>query len=137
MEYLHLLSPGKEGATEGGIEHETRANTRKNKLRPSKQEGLAEGDEEEECGLGERGHVRSSLTFDRETMELKLEEGVSGESNRGGSREGNDDSLGLYELDSDCQSPSHGSGDVLSANSRTGEYSNALSMFSPSKGKYS
>jgi hypothetical protein len=159
QEYLHLLSPGKiarldaASGLSGSVDSQdrrTRQNTRSNRQGGHR----GEGDERGEAPGG-KTQARSSLTFDRETLELKLNDGGNEGSGSGnGSDRDRDrdkgsgdsvtddqvqeeDSLNFDVTDSihppDAVNTSNSESDAFSPinHSRTGDYSNALSMFSP------
>lgn len=123
QEYLHLLSPKKRT----GDDRKTRENTRSNRH--------GGGVRDSKDGLGaDKSKVRSSsLTFDSATLELKLDDHSADPSGDNAVKNGSchdsndqdDDSLGF-----DVTSSFHKAA-AARDDSGTGDYSHALSMFSP------
>ena len=148
QEYLHLLSPSKRGhaehepnmlsSLETSRDRTTRENTRANRFG----KGVKKGDEivveDEKDVQSEANKARSSLTFDSETLELKLNLSQMDSDYEEEKDEGERNSSTNYSenFESDAFSPTANPSfntEMFSPRSKsnTGEYNSALAMFSP------
>ena len=128
QEYLHLLSPRKKSIIDssdlgfsesiGSEDQRTRENTRSNR-----QGSLKSVEEDGRKGVV-TSQVQSSLTFDSNTHELKLDDVL--ENGSGEHHDNDEDSLNFNVTETIS-----GNDEMLSPTAETGDYSHALSLFSP------